>query len=95
MYEVCAYCGSKLELTSSTIEDTKRFEEQTYQARLDNVLSKFEHEYINGAPYKKITRSTHIVFFVDEFRLRNDCADQSIKISLETVESLLEDLSNE
>jgi hypothetical protein len=100
--------------TSSTMEDTKRFQEQAYQRRLDNVLSKMKQLGKLYYRYEKEYKGTY--FFVadydvkeKQFYMMRTTADKCqnfengylpIDIDLaekliETVESLLADLSNE
>jgi hypothetical protein len=94
----CPKCGHSLAI--SIREDIKRFEEQTYQQRLDNVLSKFEKvkdKTFENGHYLKYTiqeypdeviltaSDTDNLFFIGRYAYGSE-------ISLATVEHLLKDL---
>jgi hypothetical protein len=74
--------------------DNRSFEQQAYQQRLDNVLKKFEE--MDNEKYFIVRKNAMEICYVDDvFLLETSGIRNDIKISLETVESLLADLSNE
>ena len=74
-----------IDITQSTMEDTKRFQEQAYQRKLDNVLSRFKKGSGNFLYYGLV-----LVYSLYDKKFRVTGANNSL--SLETVESLLKDL---
>jgi hypothetical protein len=93
-----------IELTQSTMEDTKRFEEQAYQTRLDNVLKKFDEGYDDTTLEYALNSPSDIDESCGDLNIFYYCQDKAFRItydsgygytkqiSLETVESLLKDL---
>jgi len=87
------------ELTSNTIEDTKRCQDNIYQARLNKALIKFEKispynfvytiNKLLDLQYTVIKKEFNVISFDTEL-----AGYEFIVISLETVESLLNDLSD-